>query len=484
MSALGSFRGAAWQADGTLVFSPDQVPGVRLMRLSSTQTSPLPVTTLSEGEALHTWPQILPGDRAVLYTSTRVTSSYNDGNLVVQPLPSGVPKVIQRGGYHARYVRSGHVLYVHDGSLFALPFDVDRLEPAGPAVRVLSGLKSNPLTGGAQYSISDDGTLVYLEGPSLGGGTPLDLVDRRGGVTPLRFTPTNWFTPAFTSDGNRIALAIRDGPLDTGDIWVYDVRRGTLARVTSDPARETNPVWTHDGRRIAFASDRESGHVPNLFWQSSDGSTAAERLTTSPNEQLPGSWHPSGRFLAFEELHRDSMRDVMILPIEGNETSGWKPGTPWTFVQSPEMDWEPRFSPDGRWLAYASGESGKREVYVRPFPGPGPEVQVSVGGGELPTWSATTREIVYGLEGQLMVVPYVVHGSQFEVTTPRAWEGGRYQSRGRNRMFDVHPDGRHVVLAVAARPSDGERPGTAQFVFNFFSELRRLAPGKAPEAAR
>jgi hypothetical protein len=140
------------------------------------------------------------------------------------------------------------------------------------------------------------------------------------------------------------------------------------------------------------------------------------------------------------------------------------------------MDWDPQFSPDGLWLAYTSSESGRSEVYVRPFPGPGPAVQVSSAGGEFPTWSATRREIVYGLEGQVMIAPYAVQNARFTVEKSRPWPGGRYQTRGRNRMFDLHPDGDHVVLALAATPASSGTNAAAQFVFNFFDELQRTAP--------
>ena len=477
LATVISMRGAAWAPDGSLVFSPGQPPGTRLMLLPAAGGEAVPMTTLAEGEGIHAWPQVLPGGHAVLYTSSRVTSAFNDANIVVQPMPSGTPKVIQRGGYHGVYVRSGHILYVHDGALLAMPFDVDRLEPTGSAVRVLDGLGSNGITGGAQFSVSDTGTLVYRAGPSLGGGAPMDLVDRQGTATRLRGTLSNWFTPAFSADGRRLAIGVREGPSETGDIWVHEAGQEKLTRLTSDPDVDEKPVWTPDSRRLTFASDRGNpARTKNLFWQLANGSGDAERLTTSSNEQLAGSWHPSGRFLAFDELYADTLRDVMILPMEGDDASGWKPGVPAVFVRGPQMDWDPHFSPDGHWLAYASSESGRSEVYVRPFPGPGPAVQVSLAGGEFPTWSVTRREMVYGLEGQVMIAAYAVQGGRFTVETPRPWPGGRYQTRGPNRMFDLHPDGDHIMLALAAAPASSEAHADAQFVFNFFEELRRIAP--------
>jgi len=175
-------------------------------------------------------------------------------------------------------------------------------------------------------------------------------------------------------------------------------------------------------------------------------------------------------------MHAATIRDVMILPMEGDEASGWREGVPFPFVQGAAMEWSPRFSPDGRWIAYSSTESGRWEVYVRPFPGPGPAVQVSSKGGEMAVWSHTRREVIYGFEGQLMVAPYAIDGSHFTVAPPYQWPNGRYQTRGRNRMFDLHPDDDHVVLAHDARALAGDEPATALFVFNFFDELQHLAP--------
>jgi eukaryotic-like serine/threonine-protein kinase len=199
------------------------------------------------------------------------------------------------------------------------------------------------------------------------------------------------------------------------------------------------------------------------------------RLTESKYWQRPASWHPSGKFLAFEEVHQANV-DIMILPIEGNDASRWKPGTPTPFLNGPFIEGFPMFSPDGRWLAYSSNETGRHEVYVRPFPGQGGKWQVSTGGGTHPTWSRAKRELFYGLDGQIMVAPYTVQADSFRAEKPRLWSEGRYQPRGPSRMFDLHPDGERVALAPAAQTSDVTGQKSVVFIFNFFDELRRVAP--------
>ena len=410
-------RGGAWSEDGAIVFAPDATAGTRLLRVSSDGGTAAPMTPLAEGEVIQSWPQVLPGGKAMIYTSSRVAGAYNDATIVAQRLPGGAPTVVQRGGFHGRYLASGHLVYVHDGTLFAAPFDLDRLEVTGPPARAIEGMRSNAITGGAQFTAASNGTLLYLQGPMTGAGTPLSWINRDGRPTPLRSTPANWLSLTFSPDGRRLATEIRNG---SSDVWILDVERDMLTRLTTGPGGATSPLWSSDGRRVAFASGRADKATPNLYWQRADSAGDAQRLTTSANAQRPASWHPRGKFLAFEEEVARGNTDVMILPIEGDDASGWKPGTPTAFLNSASLETQPVFSPDGRWLAYASNESGTFEVYVRPFPGPGGKTQVSSGGGGLPVWSRVRPEIVYGIDGRIMVAPFVADGNTFRAGSHRS----------------------------------------------------------------
>jgi serine/threonine-protein kinase len=468
-------RGGAWSGDGTIVFQSN-ARDAPLLRVSSAGGTPVPASSLAEGEVNQLWPQVLPDGQALLFTSVSAPFSTN---LVVQAPLTGTRTVVQRGGYHGRYLPSGHLVYLYDGTLFAVPFDLDQLTVTGPAVPALEGVASNKVSGAAQFavSVSGSGALVYLKGPISGTGEPIHWVDFRGTRTVLRATAATWMNFLFAPDGQRLALQqISDGQ---GDIWVYEWARDVLTRLTFDPASDQKPVWTPDGRRLVFTSARADKTTSNIYWQRADGTGDAQRLTESPHFQQPTSWHPSGKFLAFEEFDSGSNKsvtntDLMILPVAGDEASGWMPGTPTKFLSTPFSEREPMFSPDGRWLAYSSNESGRDEVYVRPFPGPGAKWQISTGGGVYPTWSRTKRELLYGVNGQIMVVSYEVRGDSFSAEKPRAWYDGRYVVRGLTRTFDLHPDGTRVALQTVEQTPVKQDKLT--FLFNFFDELRRIAP--------
>jgi serine/threonine-protein kinase len=365
------------------------------------------------------------------------------------------------------------LVYVRRGTLFAAPFDVMRLEMTGQPVAVLEGVASNPNTGATQFAVSDSGIAVYLPGRSTY-DAPIQLVDQAGRSTALRANPTAWANPAFAPDGRRLAMDISDG--NQADVWVHDAMRDTLSRLTFDPADDRRPVWTPDGQRIVFS--RVIGTTSNLYWQRIDVAGDVQRLTESKNEQLPGSWHPSGKLLAFTENNPETRNDIMILSMEGDQVSGWKPRTPTAFLNDPFIEMDPMFSPDGRWLAYASNESGRPEVYVRAFPGAASKWQISTDGATSAAWSQRGTELFFlSLDNRLMVASYRVDGDSFRAQKPRLWTDARFIPGGPGqRQFALHPDGTRIALAGVLESQNEVRPEKVVFVLNFFDELRRIAP--------
>jgi Tol biopolymer transport system component len=459
-------RGGSW-GDGWIAFTPR--PGdSAIFRVSQDGGSPAPLTTLAPGEVTHRWPQILPGGRAVLYTANAATGNYDQANIVVQPLGGGSPKVVHQGGSYGRYLPAGHLVYVSQGKLFAAPFDAERLVASAQGVPVISGVTSAVATGGAQFSFSDDGSFAYVSGPGEANNLSIYWARADATMDPLRAAPGVYAnTLSFSPDGERLAVTIRD---PQPDIWLYEWRRDILSRLTSHPGVDADPVWTPDGNRIAFRSTRDG--TDHLFWQRSDGSDQAQRLTTySRNGGVwPMSWHPGGRLLAFREIGRDTGQDIWILPLEGDEASGWKPGKPSLLVGGPANEMDAAFSPDGRWIAFQSDESGRNEVYVRAFPGAGARIQVSASGGLSPRWSPKGQKLFYRTDdGKIVVATYSASGDSFRADKPSVW------SEGPVVAFDVHPDGQRLaVLRTAAT----QPPASGRFIvliLNFFEELRRVS---------
>jgi serine/threonine-protein kinase len=468
-------RGGAWLEDGTIVFAP-RVEST-LERVPAGGGTPAPATTLDAGtgERTHRWPDALPAGRGLLYTAHGKTGNYEEASLVVEG-PGGSPRhVLVKGGTHGRYLPSGHVVYWHDQTLYAAPFDLDRLALAGVPAPVVQGVAGTAVNGTAQFSVARSGLLAYQ--PTAASPSLLGWLDRSGRSRPLRGRAGSYAGLRLSPEGDRAALVIEDG--GRSDIWVLDLARDTLSRLTFGPDNDVAPSWAPDGRRIAYASWCDDVGALNLFWRRADGAGEPERLTTSPNRQWPGSWHPGGRFLAFTEARPAATYDLMVLPLEGDETSGLRPGAPRVFLSTPFQEQDPEFSPDGRWLAYSSNESGRWEVYVRPFPGPGGRWQISSGSGTTPRWSRAKPELLYQSGRQVMAVSYTVVDGSFRAARPRPW----VELPAGTVDFDPHPDGERLALVHPERDTSA-LPPTRVLFFHFLEELRRRAPRAGTAAPR
>jgi Tol biopolymer transport system component len=470
-------RGGSWGEDGTIVFEPDNL--APLSKVSAAGGTPQPLVTLDTqaGEATQRWPEALTGGKAVLFTSNS-SGDYERADIVAYSMTSGQRRTVVHGGFYARYLPSGHLVYMHEGTLFAVPFDLEHLKVAGQPTPILEGVVANPGDGGAQFSFSGAGNLVYVAGGSGNQNVSLYWMDRGGKFTPLREAPGGYFDPAFSPDGRRLALEINDGKRT--DIWVYEWERDTLTRLTFGGEANQFPVWTPDGQRIVYSS-QEKGGAPNLWWMRADGAGDAQRLAETKSTQYATSWRPDGRVLAFRQQNPGTNWDIMTLSVEGDEKSGWKPGEPKPFVNTIFSEYEPAFSPDGRWLAYHSNESGIYEVYVRPFPGPGGKWQVSNGGGVVPKWSRNGRELFYRTraDSRIMVVTYTAASNSFQADKPQLWSPGEFTARGTTPNFDLHPDGKRFAVLKTPGEEKAAAVNHVNFVFNFFDEVRRLTATQA-----
>jgi Tol biopolymer transport system component len=469
-------RGGDWGEDDSIVFTPEG--RTSLFRVSSAGGKPEPLTELiqSKGELTHRWPQVLPGGKAVLFTLQTPGGGFESGDVVVQLLKSGERRSVATSGSYGRYVPSGHIIYAHGGSLFAVPFDLERMEATGPPAPFLERVVFASSAGGAQYSFSNTGSFVYVSGESQASSLAVYWMDREGKFQPLRSVPGDYVNPRLSPDGKALSLDVVEGGFS--DIWVYDWARDTMTRLTFEPGNDIAQVWTPDGQRQAFASSRSG--FQNLYWQRTDGTGETKRLTESKNIQFPSSWSPDGKFLAYWESAQSTSNDIWVLPMEGDEKSGWKPGTPKAFLNTPFNENNPAFSPDGRWLAYSSNESGRNEVYVRPFPNGEGKWMISNGGGGHPRWSRNGKELFYRTleETRLMVASYHVVGGSFQADKPVLWSPGQFADLGGRPNYDIAPDGKRAVVLRFAEGQEHAAEKNDKFVLiqNVFEELRRGIP--------
>jgi eukaryotic-like serine/threonine-protein kinase len=460
-------RGASWGTDDTIVFSPEATSGLMRIPASGGLPQVLTVPDKEKGERTHRWPEILPGGKAVLFTIGTLNSPgyYDDARIGVLSLETGQRQILIEGASLARYAATGHLIYARAGALMAAPFDLGRLRVTGPAIPVLQGVAVDTTTGAAHFSVSDDGSLVYVPSSAESGRLNLVWVDRSGNVRPLPAPPRAYMHPRVSPDGERVAVGIGPGPGNGNDIWVYDLARNSLTRLTFDEAA-SRPAWTPDGKRVTFSS--EKGGTEGMYWRAADGSTPAEAISRSPDPQFPEFWSTDGQLLAFTQLSQSTRADIWLLPLKGDRK-------PRPFLRTGANEFSPSFSPDGHWLAYASDESGLEAVYVQPFPGPGGKWQVSTEtGGDNPVWARSGRELFYRSGEKIMVVPVQTRPG-FAAGTPRMlFQGVFADANAPTSDYDVSPDGQRFLMIKSVEPESAST--RINVVVHWFDEVRRVVP--------
>jgi serine/threonine protein kinase/dipeptidyl aminopeptidase/acylaminoacyl peptidase len=464
---------ASWGADDGIVYGEF---GKGIMRISGNGGTP-ELLVKQTGIYLVN-PQMLPDGKTVLFGIVNDTRS-NSFSITIQSLKSGESKVLIEGA-NGRYLPTGHLVYAVQNSLFAIPFDLDRLEKKGGPVSLIEGVyrlgNATP-----QYAVSDSGTLVYIQGTAGAvayGQRTLVWVDRRGEEEQLSAAPNDYSGPKVSPDGTKIALTVYAG--DKRDIWIWDIVRETLTRLTFDGISST-PLWTPDGKRIAFAKSAVTAGVrANVYWKAADGTGEEEKLGSAQGSMpFPSSWSGDGNTLALFESNVDGGTgyDIGTLSMKGNHE--WKP-----LLNQKYAEFQPKISPDGKWMAYASNESGQLEIYVRPFP----EVnkgrwQVSTNGGNTPLWSPNGRELFYLKEDAAMAVS-VETEPIFKAGKPETLFRGTYVrfSTSERQPWDISPDGKRFLMIKppgstgAATTAAG--PRRINIVVNWFEELKQRVPTK------
>jgi serine/threonine-protein kinase len=462
--------GATWGPDGTIVYGDGENFG--LFRVPWDGGEPQRLTTVDRdgGEFVHMNPQFLPGGEVVLFTA--MDSAGISKEVMLVDLETGERiNLFTHGGSLARYLASGHIAYGLDGSLMVVPFDLESRQVTGRPEPVLDGLLMGFSLSSylAHFGVADNGTLAFVSGPLVSAGSRLMRVDRAGNAAPLgQMEKGNLSGPRFSPDGSRLAMWARVSG-EPGQVWVRDLDRGTFTRLTLE-GEGYWPVWSPDGRRIAFPSRRDSSPVVDLAWIEADGSSGAEWLTQSELDEQPTTWTPDGKTLIYHRNdHPDTGWDLMALePAEGGE--------PRVLLGTRFTEGLADISPDGRWLAYVSDESGRLEVYVRSYPDLERKWQISTDTGGEPTWSRDGTELFYRhLDGLRMMAVPITTEPEFVPGRPELlFEGEYLPSPGWGRNFDVAPDGQSFVMVEQVLPEDIK--AELQVVVNWFTELAELVP--------
>ncbi len=515
---------AAWGPDDTLVFGVAPASLARVAAAGGTLQN-LPVIDPARMERWGGEPQFLPDGKTVLFgMRTSNVDTFNDYRIAAYSLETMQRKILVEGGTKATYLPSRLLVYLRAGTLLAAPFDLAKLAITGPAVPVLNDVYENAVDGTAQFAVSANGSLAYAPGGEVAGARRVVWVNRQGTEEPLLLPPRSYLHPRVSPDGRQVVIEV-EGP--NHDVFTYDIARGALTKVTFDGSSHS-PLWTADGKRITFRAGMPDPFT--MWWVPSDRSGPAERLATMPQigfvppaamqqpagsmpgampqsadamppsgmpqttgsmsgampqsagsmsgavQQSAGSWSPDGRVLAFTQVNPGTGGDIYVLDVADHKAR--------PFAQTKFDEGSPRFSADSRWISYSSSESGQSEIYAQEYPGPGPKIQISIGGGTDAVWKRGGGELYYR-NGDNMMVVAVAMRPPFTAAKPRVLWEGRY-NHGQNSMcgppgpgssnYDVTADGQRFLMV-----KEGERdapPTEIRVVPNWSEEVTRLVASK------
>jgi serine/threonine-protein kinase len=463
-------RSGTWADDQTIVFSPTF--GSALMRLSAAGGAPEPMTTLDveKRERTHRWPEALPGGEWVLFTVGSVDSpgGYDDSNIEAASLRTGERRVLVSGGRMARYAPPGYLVFARHDVLFAAPIEARNPKVTSVPVPVLNSVGGEDTSGAAHVSIAADGTLAYVP------GTPDELdelvwVDMAGKVEPVGAPLRTYDQVRISLDGTQLLMTV--GPTrSVGDVWRYDLARGTLTRVTFEQ-KCTTCYMTPDQSRLVYRT--EAGPY-QIRVQALDGSEAPRVIHADPEPILISGLTPDGSTVLFQKYGTGNS-DVLIVPVDGSSPAR-------ALWEEPAAQYGATVSSDGKWLAYVSTETGVDEVYVRPASGHGAKCQVSVDGGIVPLWAPNGKELYFVRDNTMMAVSIDTSETHVVPGIPRklfAFPPGRRGERD-YRSFDITPDGKRFAMMRSANPGQGRR--NINVVLNWSEELKARVP--RPGASR
>jgi len=452
--------GASWGSDGIIVAALDS--GTKLWRIPESGGLPETLVDLTAEGRHPLWPQYVSDSQLVVYTA--LGGDADNATIEAFSIPDRKRVTLTRAGTFGRYLSTGHLTYVNQGTLYAVRFDPKRLAVDGEPVPLLHDISYSRTFGYAQLDVSRNGTLAYRK-DAESGLRVIEWVERGGRTTPLLSTPGHYSWPRLSPDGKRVAVSVADA--GAAAIWIHDSRSGDTQRVTTSPVDHSGLTWWPDGSALLF------GGVGGLASIQAKSGAPTESLTRGAIT-VPGAFSPDGQRLVYAEMAPGTAFDLWTAPITRNG-AGAVVGTPVPFLRTRAMETGPVFSSDGRWIAYASNESGVPEVYVRRFPDNGSVVKVSSGGGTFPRWSPNGREIVYRTsDRRIMVASFRVDGDAFVRGELQPWASQVLADTGVLTNFDVAPDGERIAaLITATQPENQQTANHVTVMLNFNDEVRR-----------
>jgi serine/threonine protein kinase len=455
-------KGGAWSPTGVIVFSPAAGGPLHVVSENGGESKPLTKLDAKRGDNSHRLPVFLPDGKHFLFLARLTSALPAEGHqILVGSLDGGESKALLRSPGAAEYA-SGYLLFLRDRALMAQPFDPQRLALQGEARPVIENVSLMSGAAKGVFSASQAGVLVVQVGAAVSLGAQLDWTDRLGKTLGTLVDRGAYDQVSISPDGRSVAVSEIDLKAGTHDIWICDVARNLKTRFTFEPGEELQPRWSPDGRSLVYAAAR--GQQQGFYRKQVEGSGVEELLYASETIKIPSGISPDGKLLAFHQLETETNLDIWILPLTGDRK-------PFPFLKTNFTEANAVFSSDGRWLAYSSNESGRTEVYVAPFPGPGRKWQVSSQGGAYPAWRQGGKEILYQelQSNRIVSVPVTFKGDTpdfgratelFVATPPLVGIASRFDSTADGKKF------------IVIRPSQTRDTGSLTLVVNWPAELR------------
>ncbi|MCI0417362.1 hypothetical protein L0222_31745, partial [bacterium] len=449
-------RGGTWNRSGDILFAPSFQSQIR--RVPARGGKATQATDFRTGEHSHRWPLFLPDGQHFLYLM--LGGKGEAGSVYLGSLNGGKPKLLLNVNSMLAFAPPDYLFFVREQTLMMQRFDMKNLILQDEPFPLAEQLAIHPdIAGFAAFSVSQNGILAFRTDISI--LTSLFWIDRSGRQLQTVGAPAHYLWPELSPDGKQLVIGQQDIQSHNGDIWLIDLARGLPSRLTFDPADDVAAIWSPDGKWIAFTSDRGEGF--NLYMKNADGRGGDQPLLQPSTYIIACDWSPDGKHILYDRLDPIQKQDIWVLPLFGERK-------PFPFLATPAGEWGGQFSPDGRWIAYLSGESGRNQIYMKPFPGPGQSLQISYDGGQGIRWRKDGKELFYIRgDGKLMSVQLRV-GVSVEASAPQAlFDSGVTTDDPLLPYYDVSADGQRFIIV---RPLEARKPGSITVVLNWNAELK------------